>query len=460
MQEEPGMDRRWMLAVAVLAFVLCAAVTKTHVVSWNDGSRMATVDALTADRTFKIDGSPFAVNLGDKISFQGRTYSDKPPLLAVLGAGVASAVAPLGITLRRTPSIAIYLVTLFTVGIAFAIGCAYAFAFARLRGYPRRVAAATAALTGAGTLALPYAAVLANHVPAGAAALAGCYHLVRGRAGGAGDVALAGLCFALAYAFDPASAVFAIAAAVLLWGLPLRRWLLALAAALPVIALQVAYNLRITGSIVPPTFNASVWQNHASQMHDWSVYYHIHPPLEYAGFALNLIAGSRGLFSFTPLMFVAAYGFVLMIRSGGIDRRIALAIGATFLVYVGLIVFVQNDADASNFGERRYVDLFFALCIPLAPALVALRGPLERTLVALAATTSIAIAALGTVAPFAGRPGESGFAFGSAEFVALVHRAPVQAGLDILALAVLIGLVVRLLPGPADGAAARAGFQA
>ena len=128
------MDRRHLLFVFVAALALCALVTKSHVLGWNDGSRVATVDALTAARTFQIDGSPYAAGLGDEIRFRGRTYSDKPPLLSVLGAGVAAALAPAGITLRRTPGTAIYLVTLFTVGVWFAIGCTYAFAFQRLLG--------------------------------------------------------------------------------------------------------------------------------------------------------------------------------------------------------------------------------------------------------------------------------------------------------------------------------------
>ena len=436
-----------MIVIFVAALALCALITKAHATGWNDGSRIATVDALTADHTFQIDGSPFAAGLGDEIRFRGRTYSDKPPLLAVLGAGVALALAPLGVTLRHTPGTAIYLVTLLTVGISFALGCCYAYAFQRLLGYAQRIATAVATLTGIATLALPYATVLTNHVPCGATALAACYHLYRARGGSALHVALGGLLLGLCYAFDAAGAMFAIAAAVLLWGAPLRRWLLCAAAGLPVVVLQLLYNLSISGSVLPTVFNLSVWSDPSLPLHAESTQVlRYFSPAEYLGFTVSLLVGSRGLFSYTPLMLVAAYGFVVMWRDRERTRRLALAILATAAVFFIMIVFLQNDEHASNFGERRYVDLFFLLCVALGPALASVRGAAAAAAVRIAAALSIAIASLGTVAPFAGLPGESGFAFGIVEFRALFARAPVQAVLDVLLAIGLIAFVLRTIP--------------
>ncbi|MBV8749517.1 MAG: hypothetical protein JO103_07365 [Candidatus Eremiobacteraeota bacterium] len=447
------MDRRIAVCIFLAALAVCAIVTKPRVLSWNDGSRIATVDALTANHSFRIDGSPYAVGLGDEIRFRGHLYSDKPPLLAVLGAGVASVAAPFGITLRATPGTAIYLVTLLTVGVFFALGCTYAYAFQRRLGYSPRLAAAVAASTGVGTLALPYAAVFTNHVPCGASALAGLYHIVRARDANGGrwyDTPLAGMFFALAYAFDAAGIVLALAGAIVLWGVPLRRWLIAIAAGVPVIALQVAYNVAISGSALPTVFNSGVWNDPSLPLHTWSSeMYTVYSPLAYLGFAVNLLVGARGLFSFTPLALVAAYGLVVMRRAGGLQPRLALAIAATFAVYFVLIVFLQNDVGARNFGERRYVDLFFVLGIALGPALASVRTRAARIAVRLALAASVAIAALGTVAPFAGAPGESGFAFGTAEFGNLAHRAPIQAGLDVVLLVLAITLVLYLVPLPA-----------
>jgi len=442
------MDRRALAVVFFSAFVMCALVSKSHVGGWNDGSRIATVDALTASHTFVIDGSPFERGLGDKIRFHGHTYSDKQPLLPLLAAAVMFVVAPLGITLRHTPATAIYLLTLFTVGVWFAVGCCYAFAFQRLLGFDKKVAGAVAALTGIGTLALPYASVLANHVPCGAAALAGCYHLVRARRGGRFDAALGGFFFSIAYAFDAASALFAITVAVLLWGGSLRSALMCCAAAIPVVALQAAFNAAISGSVIPTAYNAAVWNGSgpaplgigASQM------LHPHAPGLYLRFLVNELVGDKGLFSFTPLMVLAGYGLVAMWRASAEMRRIARALLTTAAVFVFAIVFLQDDTATANFGERRYVDVLFMLCVALGPGLAAVRGALGAFFARLLIVSSIAIAALGTVNPFAGNVGEWGIVRGAAEFGALAHRAQVQATLDVLLLAGLIFAVVRLTP--------------
>jgi hypothetical protein len=444
-----AVDRRLTIAVFIAAFAVCALLTKTHVTSWNDGSRIATVDALTANRTFVIDGSPFAVNLGDKILFRGRHYSDKPPLLALSAAGVALLASPFGITLRHTPGTAIYLVTLLTVGVWFALGCCYAYAFQRLLGFAPRIGLAVGALSGLATLALPYATVLTNHVPCGASALAGCYHLVRGRDGKRVHDVLAGMFFALAYAFDASGVVLAIGGVMLLWRAPVRRWLVCIAAGAPIVALQLAYNVLVSGSILPTAFTANVWTEFPLKPGATAPQpFELLSAGDYARLAVNLLFGGKGLLSYTPLVLVAGYGVVIMQRAGGLMRRVAYAIAVTTVVYFMLILTLQNDFAAHNFGERRYVDVFFLVGVALGPALASVRSRWAVVAIRLCVALSVCIAALGTVAPFGGAQGQAGFSFGSAEFAALMHRAPVQAGIDLLVLIVLVVLVLRLVPFP------------
>jgi len=145
-------------------------------------------------------------------------------------------------------------------------------------------------------------------------------------------------------------------------------------------------------------------------------------------------------------MLVAGYGFALLWRADGRARTLAIAIVATFASYFIATVFLQeSDSRAQHFGQRRYVDLFFALCVALGPAIATIRSAGGTVFVQSAAIASVAIAALGTVAPLAGAPGESGFAFGTREFVALYNRAPAQAILDVILLAALLLLVLRVL---------------
>ena len=173
---------------------------------------------------------------------------------------------------------------------------------------------------------------------------------------------------------------------------------------------------------------------------------HAHAPGLYARFLVNELVGDKGLFSFTPLMMLAGYGLVAMVRGPSETRRIALALLATAAVFVFAIVFLQDDTATANFGERRYVDVFFMVCVALGPGLAAVRGAVGAFVARLLIVSSIAIAALGTVNPFAGNAGEWGILRGAAEFGALAHRAQVQATLDVLLLTGVIFAVVRLTP--------------
>lgn len=438
------MERRYLAIVFCLAFAVCALVTKPHVASWNDASRLATIDALVNHGSFAIDASPFAAATKDKYHFDSRTYSDKPPALALCGAAVATILAPLEITLARTPATAIYLITLFTVGIWFGVGATYAYALQRLLGFGVRAAAAVAALSAVATLNLPYASVLANHVPSGAAALAGLYHLARVREAYVHAVAAA-LFLSLAYAFDAAAVVFAVCAAIMLWGVPRRRWAAFAAACIPIVALQLAYNVHVSGAFWPPGINEALWLPPPSPIH------RVHQSLfqstsaaAYGSYFLYITIGDKGLFSYTPLTIVCAFGFARMWTMPPPMRRIALAVLATFGLYLGLIVAFTGDYGAHNFGQRRYVDVFFVLCVALGPALAAIRGRFAVMATRAAIVASVAIAALGTVAPFADTSVVPGYVFEPVEFANLARRAPLQAIVDVIATIGLILLMLRL----------------
>ena len=452
------MERRTLAAVFCVAVVLCALVTKPRAISWNDLSRLATIDALITHHTVAIDDSPFAAKTDDKYRYRGRTYSDKPPALALQGAAVGAALAPLGITLARTTERAVYLITLLTVGLWFGLGCTYAYAFQRLLGLDRRIVLLVAALTGLGTLALPYATVLANHVPSGAAALASVYHLARAREGRARHAALGALFLMLAYAFDPSAVVFGLAAIVLLWGVSVRQWLVFAAICVPLLAAQLAFNASVSTGLGPPAMNQATWNDPASPFHraDQSVF-HFTSAGDYARYVVYLLFGDKGLITYTPLVLLCAYGFVRLWN--GPARRIALAIVAACVAYFVLMVAFTNDYGALNYGERRYVNLFFAACVGLGPALAALRSGPAALLARLAVSWSIALAMLGVVAPFGEPRGVAGGVFALQEFERLSHRAPVQVAIDVLALAVTILLVQRFWSSaavPTSGSGPRA----
>jgi len=450
--------KRWppLVVVFVAAFLVCALLTKTHVVSWNDGSRFATVESLVDRHTVAIDDSPFLPIIGDWYRYQGKTYSDKPPLLAVSGAAIGFGLSLIGITFERHRPLTIYLITLLTVGVWYSAGCCYAYQFARLLGFERVRAYGIAAVSGLATLSLPYATVLSNHVPCGVAALAGFYHAVRARASDK-HAAVAGAFFALAYCFDQTAVIFVAPAAVMMIGAALRRWIWMLVAGLPVVAIQLGYNLSITGSLIPAALNKSLWLDPTLPLYAaaWASFAPT-TPAEHLQNVFNLLIGGKGLFLYTPVALLSVYGLGVMFRDGGLPRRLTAAIALPAVTLFVLMLFFQNDATARNFGERRYVDVFWLLCVALAPALGQAVSAAQRFTVATLVAASILVAMLGVIAPFGGRAGEPGLIFAAAAFSELARRSWLQAALDIAVAILAIVLTLRLLQParvvPASGA--------
>jgi hypothetical protein len=438
-------EGRYRAAIFLVAFVACALVTKTHPDSWNDRSRFATIESLTVRHTFAIDGSPFLAAMEDRYVYRGRTYSDKPPLLAILGAGVASALALAGVTFARSQGTVVYLVTLGVIGGWFALGAVYAYAMQRELGFERRVATSVAALAGLGTLAFPYATVYANHVPAGAAALAAFYHARRSERIPY-EGAPAGLFFAVAVGCDAGALPFGLGVLVLLLGTrrpaPLSY---ALAAVLPLAVAQALFNHSVSSGFVPPAINANSWADPHSPFHnDYTSLGRFHSVLDYLEYALYLLAGDKGLFSYTPVFLVALAGLGYWWRGGSAGERLmAAAVVVPCIVYVALIVLYTDDYTSWSYGDRRYAEIAYVLCIPLGQALVLAREDLRfRVATLLLAAASIGLAALGTLEPFTGPEGILG---GWREFQALLRRAPVQGTIDVLALALAVTVVLRAL---------------
>jgi len=447
-------EARRTVLIFFVAFFACALVTKTNPGSWNDRSRFATIESLADRHTFAIDGSLFMADMKDHYVYRGRTYSDKPPLLAILGAGVAGVLALYGVTFARAHGIVVYLVTLTVIGGWFALGAAYAYAMQRELGFGRRIATSVAALTGLGTLAFPYATVYANHVPAGAALLAAFYHARRSERGIL-DSALAGVFLALAVCCDAGAVPFAIGVVVLL-ARPAALGI-ALAVALPFALAQAAFNHTVSSGFVPPAINSESWADPQSP------FYNDRPGLgrlpgffDYVKYALYLLAGDKGLFSYSPLFLVALGGLVIWFRRGmAAERRMALAIVLSCTVYIALMVLYTNDYPSFTFGDRRYAEIAYVLCVPLGAAFVAASGDARlRAVTLVLAAVSVTLAALGTLDPFVGPEGILGAWRGCA---GLLLRAPIQAVIDLVAFAVTVVAVLRTASRAMRSTAVRAG---
>ena len=79
--------RRWFGVILFVTFFLWwALLTKVYTHSWQEESRMATIQTLVEQGTFVIDHTEFN-RTGDKVFINEHFYSDKTPLLSVAAAG-------------------------------------------------------------------------------------------------------------------------------------------------------------------------------------------------------------------------------------------------------------------------------------------------------------------------------------------------------------------------------------
>ena len=274
------LSRRATGAILFVAFLLLwAALAKAYTHSWQEESRLATVQALVEQGTFAIDHTEFS-RTGDKVFVNGHFYSDKTPLLSVAAAGVYAVLHNVfGLTLDAaicvpdddpsacrafgpagTRLTAFYWLTLIGTGAPSALLVALFWKAMRHLGASGRLATGLAVALGLASPIAPYSIVFAGHVPAALCLFAG--FMLLGEHEGQfdrRDAFGAGVLISLAANIDLTLAVF---------GVTLGAWLLiarrpfvlpfALGAAVP-FALSAIVNYWAAGTIVPLYFDPQAY---------------------------------------------------------------------------------------------------------------------------------------------------------------------------------------------------------
>lgn len=239
----------WILAGLYL--LIWVGAGKSYPVICNDSSRLAAIESLAVRGTFDISGSPW-IDTCDKVkvvSPDGRShyYSDKTPVLSLLGAGVYKGLRGVGVDLRENMSVAYRLLTFFLVivpGLAI-----FHFLHLGLRDRSSRVQSWIIAGAVFGTLILPYSQVLNSFVPA-AACLLGAYVLVS-----SSRLKQAGLLLGLAVAFELSAGFFWISLVALgLWrgrGRELKERMAFLAYAVAPVLITLWIYRSLSGEWIP-----------------------------------------------------------------------------------------------------------------------------------------------------------------------------------------------------------------
>jgi hypothetical protein len=306
----------WKL-VALLALI---GVGTTHCapMTWNDESRMATIQSLVESRTLVIDHSDFATT-GDKVFVAGHFYSDKPPLPAMLGAIAYVPLYALGFRLREGPSLAYFVITLLTVTLVWLCGTValfYALEFTGL-DVERRTLACLA--LGVGSTFLTWATTFNNHEIAAGCISIGFMFLLKARfETGARNLALAGLFLSIAAASDMPTAIFYVVfSGYVIARKETRRNIVFFLLPMILTAVPTAVaDFAIHRSIMPVQIYPQYFQYPGSPWLGSG---------ELSGvgtndlgftftYAVRTLFGPAGFLLYNPLLFLAAYGCVRVIQ--------------------------------------------------------------------------------------------------------------------------------------------------
>ena len=412
--------RNLALWVALFFLLLYAAFTQSHINSWNEISRLASVEALVQHGTWAIDNTALGSLTGDKIFWNGHFYSDKPPLFSLAGAGVYAVLHHgLGLSLSpqecnpitspchcvalmcpQPPDWAYYWLTVILIGLSSALMLALFYHSTALWGLSNLPAILFTGVLGLGTAIWPYSLIFSNHVPAAACLMAALYALVRLKVNDSSRrwLLIAGFATSLAFTMDPGTSPFLILFSVfVLLRHRIQAWPFFVGGLLP-LAVTAALDWWMLGDPLLPTMHTAGFDYPGSVFP--ATVGGTHAPADVLDYGFRSLVGDHGLFAFTPVLLWAIYalGMVLFERGHWL-RGEAATVGLASLATVLHLTLFTYDFGGAGFGVRWFVTfvplLFFFAIQP------SLYRTLQRRLVfAALSALSIFSAWQGALAPW------------------------------------------------------------
>lgn len=361
---------RWSsIGVVVCATLIAAISARDYAGGWNDGSRLATVEALVDQHTLAIDRTifvrtpeiadtapnPYAPaddalrqeGTKDKLFIAGHYYSDKSPVPAVVLAGWYQLLqSTTGLVARERPRLFCYLMTIGSSGLAYVVAVWSVDQLSKSLGSAIRHRVLLAASLGLATLALPYARHVNNHIAL--LAIVGLLMLTLHHAANISGQKLwwrlcqIGMLAGLGYTFDLGMGpVLLLCTAGWAWFRTRRVWaLLGVAlAALPWLAAHHALNYSVGGTWSPANARPEYlsWPGSpfstANMTGGWA-----HRSIgHFLLYAAALLIGKHGFVNHNLPLYLCLPGIVLLWRTRR-DARPELAFaaalaGGTWLLY-------------------------------------------------------------------------------------------------------------------------------
>jgi hypothetical protein len=347
--------RPWALATPITVLLICLPLLRPlqhpdpRTMSNDEAARLATVQAIAERHTLAVTPMPdFDSNRFVKVN--GKLYSDQPPVLAVILAGIYKILQRAGLSFNNNPVLVPYLLTVAGATIPVAAVAGLVYRLGRMFELRRVWRALLAAGVTMGSGLLPYGTVINPHAPAAAlifGAAGALVHIVMSKRPprDGGWLVLSGLCAATAAAVDPYALPivigFGLAILAMRWTASLRvaGLLLYVLGTLPPLLLHAVLIVPVTGDIRPAAWHAELTTSQPEWEEDTSrtVWDAIGAQIDrlFGG-----LFGSHGILSHFPVMIMGVIGLGVALRRhwppvvkslatvSAISALIALLIGA------------------------------------------------------------------------------------------------------------------------------------
>jgi len=382
-----GISRfRIVLIGSVLLAVLGA---RPYASSWNDGSRLASVEALVDQHTWAIDNSIFVdvpqqheldpyshdvPSIGgtmDKLFINGHFYSDKPPVATLYLAGIYWIAQKLtGLTAAQDPHIFVYLLTLVSSSVAFVIGVCCIWFLALRLGLSEQSSFIVTVSLALATVAPIYARQVNNSIVE-LAVFAVIFVLACAQKQ---RPALFGFLIGLAYTLDlgigPVLVIAALIYACIKWH-NLKSLALCAVSMVPFMAVHHWFNYQITGMIGPPGANVAFldYPGSAFSADNITGVWSHHSVWTLVQYAMEMLVGQHGFLLYNLPLLLIPVGVASLWRSFPQWRAelafAALVSAGSWMVYA----LGSNNFSGSSTSIRWFVPLlvpaYFALMLVL-----------------------------------------------------------------------------------------------
>jgi hypothetical protein len=394
---------RYQFWVVVMFFAIFALTfTRPYVDTTNNSSRFMTMQSIVEHGTITISDQHFYTD--DKIFREGNFYSSKPPVLSIAGAGiyfVLHNVFDLDIHILEQ-SWAIYFLNIILTGGSFFLLLFILYKIIKLLDVRQEYRLLVLSGFAVGTLFFSYFISLNNHTIAGSMLLLGFYFLLKLKLKESSNykkyIGLAGFFLSLAAVIDlPTGLAFLGLFFVYCLVVFPKKYLIYYAlAALPMLILHLAFNYQVTGDFLPPQLHLEFWRPE-------DVARILASRSNVVVYLINILVGTHGLFSYTPILLFAAYSMYRILKNKDSKFRVeALIVFTGFLIIALYYTFKVRIYTGAAFGYRWFMAITPLIYFFLLVLFTKKRSQRFLGLFFVAMVFSVAVALIGFLSPWGG----------------------------------------------------------